>query len=446
MESNAQQPTVKLSMEDNTLPIEKNALNWEAAKPAKGSARLLQSLFLKLLGRFTTGELTVILPDGQHHCFGSSAEPKGLLKIHNTAFFKKVLFYGEIGFGESYMEGDWSSPDVTGVLHCFIANLETVPGMSGSKERFSLFNFLDVANRLYHWLRRNTRRNSRRNIQAHYDLSNEFYRLWLDPTWTYSSAYFESPDQELAEAQQNKYRKLARSLGLRPGMRVLEIGCGWGGFALLAAREFGVHLTCITLSEEQLKLARERVTAAGLQDQIEVRLQDYREIEGQFDAIASIEMLEAVGHQYLRDYFQQCNRLLKPNGRLGLQVILCPDSRYEAMRKSVDWIKRHIFPGGQLPSYAAIQKAVQSTGDLFLQGFDSFGNHYAQTLKIWRQHFNERLDSVYQLGFDETFARKWDYYLAYCEAAFASHNITVSQMVFSRPNNREFLLETQPMR
>ncbi|MCC5835809.1 MAG: class I SAM-dependent methyltransferase [Opitutales bacterium] len=432
-------------MKEHSLQIEDNSLDWQKAEPARGSARLLQTLFLKLLGRFNKGELTVILPDGQRHCFGSGPEPKGLLKIHNKAFFRQVLFYGEIGFGESYMAGDWSSPDVTKVLHCFIANLETVPGMSGSEKRFSLFNFLDVANRAYHWLRRNTRRNSRRNIQAHYDLSNEFYRLWLDPTWTYSSAYFERPDQELADAQQSKYRKLARSLGLRPGMEVLEIGCGWGGFALLAAREFGVKLTCVTLSEEQLKLSRERIAAAGLQDRVEVRLQDYREIKGQFDAIVSIEMLEAVGHHFLHDYFQQCHRLLKPTGRLGLQVILCPDSRYDAMRKSVDWIKRHIFPGGQLPSYSAIQHAVQSTGDLFLQGFDSFGNHYAQTLKIWRKHFNERLDSVYQLGFDETFARKWDYYLAYCEAAFASHNITVSQMVFSRPNNREFLMETQPI-
>lgn len=445
MESNAQQLNADPSMKEDTLPIEENTIDWDTTHSLDLRTRILKSLFFKLLNRFSKGHLTVVLPDGKQDAFGASESPNGLLKIHSNDFFRKILFYGEIGFGESYMEGDWSSPDVPGVLQCFIANLETIPGMSGSKKQFSIFNLLDGANKLFHWLRRNTLRNSRRNIQAHYDLSNEFYQLWLDPTWTYSSAYFERPGQELAEAQQNKYRRLARSLGLRPGMQVLEIGCGWGGFALLAAREFGVNLTCVTLSDEQLKLARRRVAEAGLEQRIEVCLQDYRTVKGQFDAIVSIEMLEAVGHQFLRDYFSQCHRLLKPEGRLGLQVILCPDNRYDAMRKSVDWIKRHIFPGGQLPSYAAIQDAVQSTGDLFLQGFDSFGNHYAQTLRIWRKSFNEHLEAVQQLGFDETFTRKWDYYLAYCEAAFATHNITVSQMVFSRPNNRKFLLETQPI-
>lgn len=445
MESTTQHLTADPSMKEETLPIDEDTIDWGNSQSIDLRTRVLRSLFFKLLRRFNKASLTVVLPDGQQFKFGSGIGPEGLMKIQNNDFYRKILFYGEIGFGESFMDGDWTSPDVPAVLQCFIANLESIPGMSGSRKRLSFFNLLDGANKLYHWLRRNSVRNSRRNIQAHYDLSNEFYELWLDPTWTYSSAYFERPGQELAEAQQNKYRKLARSLGLRPGMRVLEIGCGWGGFALLAAREFGVQLTCVTLSEEQLKLARERVRKAGLENRIEIRLQDYRTIEGQFDAIVSIEMLEAVGHQYLRDYFRQCHRLLSPEGRLGLQVILCPDNRYDTMRKSVDWIKRHIFPGGQLPSYAAIQKAVQSTGDLFLQGFDSFGNHYAQTLKIWRERFNEHLEAVHKLGFDETFVRKWNYYLAYCEAAFATHNITVSQMVFSRPNNQGFLLETQPL-
>jgi cyclopropane-fatty-acyl-phospholipid synthase len=224
-------------------------------------------------------------------------------------------------------------------------------------------------------------------------------------------------------------------------MQVLEIGCGWGGFSIYAATHFGVKMTAITISEEQHKKARARVIEEGLQDSVEVLLCDYRDVRGQFDAIASIEMLEAVGHQFLKDYFAQCHHLLKPTGRVGLQVIVCPDSRYDAMRKSVDWIKKHIFPGGQLPSIKALIDSVNATGDLTLQHLESFGMHYAKTLRIWRERFNEKREAVMALGFDETFLRKWNYYLAYCEAAFASRNINVSQLILSRPNNTDFVLE-----
>lgn len=405
--------------------------------------RLAQKVFLKILENFHRGGLRVTLPDGQSLRFGPCPEDTAVLHIDDYRFFRKVMFYGEVGFGEAYMLSYWSSPDVTAVLRCLIENLEAIPGMSGSQQKSAIFNLLGTVNSLYHILRRNTIGNSRRNIHAHYDLSNEFYRLWLDDTMTYSSAWYGKSDMPLEEAQKYKYRKIAQSLALKPGMHVLEIGCGWGGFSLLAAEEFGVKMTAVTISEQQFGEATKRVAEAGLQDKIKVVFSDYRKLKGRFDAIVSIEMIEAVGHQYLKTYFRQCHKLLKPEGRLGLQVILCPDNRYDTMRKSADWIKRYIFPGGQLPSTRAIQQAIAKTGDLGLQHFESFGLHYAKTLHEWRETFNQRIENIRDMGYDEVFVREWNYYLAYCEAAFATHNISVAQMVFSRPNNPDFRVSAE---
>lgn len=401
---------------------------------------LAQKAFIKILKRFHRGGLRVILPNSQVLLFGPNHDDAAVLQIHHYHFFRRVLFYGEVGFGEAYMHGYWSSPDVTAVLRCLIENLETIPGMSGAQRKVSLTNVLGLVHRAYHVFRRNSIRNSRRNIRDHYDLSNEFYRLWLDDTMTYSSAWYDDSDMPLEEAQKNKYRKMAQSLALKPGMHVLEIGCGWGGFSLLAAKEFGVNVTAVTISQQQFEEAEKRVAEAGLQEKVKVVFSDYRKLQGQFDAIVSIEMIEAVGHEYLKTYFRQCHHLLKPEGRLGLQVILCPDNRYETMRKSVDWIKRYIFPGGQLPSTKAIQQAITKTGDLGLQHLECFGLHYAKTLNAWRETFNQRIDHIRELGYDEVFVRKWNYYLAYCEAAFATHNISVAQMIFSRPNNPGYRL------
>jgi cyclopropane-fatty-acyl-phospholipid synthase len=413
-----------------------------APQPAGWIDRLARRAFLAVVGRFDRTPLRLELPEGGHiDCGGQSGEiPTAVLRIRHPRFFRRVLLDGEIGFGEGYMSGDWTTPDLTALLGALIDNLEHIPDMSGSRTRALAFNALKAFNRFAHWRRRNTPRNSRRNIHAHYDLSNEFYALWLDETMTYSSAWFDEGD-DLRSAQENKYHRLCRKLRLRPGMRVLEIGCGWGGFSIHAAREFGVSVTAITISEAQYEKARQRVREAGMQDRVEVLLQDYRDVEGTFDAIASIEMLEAVGHQFLRNYFDQCHRLLKPTGCLGLQVILCPDSRYDSMRGSVDWIKKHIFPGGQLPSVKALMDSASATGDLYLQHLESFGLHYARTLRDWRERFNRQRDAVLALGFDEVFVRKWNYYLAYCEAAFATRNINVAQMILTRPNNTAFALE-----
>jgi cyclopropane-fatty-acyl-phospholipid synthase len=407
----------------------------EAPAPAT-KAGWSRKLLLRLLDQLDADALELHLPDGSRANFGASTreELPAVIRVRSEEFFRRVLLHGEIGFGEAFMAGDWDSPDVTRVIRFFLRNAEATPGLASNRRSPLLFNLLRQLSRFRHWLRRNTVENSQRNIAAHYDLSNEFYRLWLDDTLTYSSAYFEAPDQPLRDAQEAKYRRLAERLQLRPGQRVLEIGCGWGGNAIFLARHYGVHVTGITISREQLALGRERVRTAGLEHLVDLQFRDYREVEGSFDAIVSIEMLEAVGHEFLRPYFAQCHRLLKRSGLLGLQVILSPDSRYEAGRKSADWIKKHIFPGGQLPSIPALNAAINHTGDLYLHHLDSFGQHYAQTLRLWRERYHAQLHRVRDLGLDETFIRRWHYYLSYCEGAFATAHINVAQLVYARPN------------
>ncbi|MGC9451792.1 MAG: class I SAM-dependent methyltransferase [Oceanipulchritudo sp.] len=404
--------------------------------------RLARKTATSFLKRFDRAPILLHWPEGGHSLFGNQSTGREPVHLHvlQPSFFRRVLFHGEIGFGEGYMEEEWTTPDLPGLIGALIDNLDHIPQMSGSRSKSATFHLLRSLNNFAHWRRRNTRGNSRRNIREHYDLSNDFYSLWLDKTLTYSSAWFNG-SEPLEEAQENKYRRLCEKLRLRPGMRVLEIGCGWGGFSIHAAGNFGVHVTAITISEAQYRKARERVAAAGLEDSVTVQLTDYRDVRGQFDAIASIEMLEAVGHDFLEVFFDQCHRLLTPTGRLGLQVIVCPDSRYEAMRKSVDWIKKHIFPGGQLPSIKALIDSANATGDLYLHHLENFGLHYARTLQLWRDRFNRQKDAVMALGFDPRFLRKWNYYLAYCEAAFSTRNINVAQMVLSRPNNTAFALE-----
>lgn len=406
--------------------------------------KVYRSLVTKMLQRFTQGSLEIEFPEGTSRVFGHPHGPiDAFIRVKNEAFFRRVILHGEIGFGEAYVDGDWDTPDIASVIRWMLGNTHHLPGMAASRQSSAFWNVLAVANRLRHWANRNTRRNSPRNIAAHYDLSNEFYNLWLDSGMAYSSALFNNPHQDLASAQQNKFRRLAEKMGIRPGQQVLEIGCGWGGMALFLAQEYGAKVTAITLSQEQLAKTRERVAALGLEKQIEARFQDYRDLSGTFDHIVSIEMLEAVGHRYLKHFFERCHHLLKHTGSLGIQVILSPDSRYKGDRKSPDWIQKHIFPGGHLPSLAAIQQAVNATGDLDLFHLETFGLHYAETLRRWRVKFNDEFAKAKTLGFDEVFRRKWNYYLSYCEAAFDMRNINVAQLVYSRPNNTRFALPNE---
>ena len=414
-----------------------HTLNLPLASPAvPRSSPFYQRQVLQSLAGMTRGCLRLELPDGSVMVFGQpDATPPALVRVVRPVFFKRCVLFGDIGFGEAYVDGDWETDDITRVIAWFILNVDNAPSMSGSTAKKWLVNLLGWQNRIRHWLRPNSLDTSRRNIAEHYDLGNEFYSLFLDPTMTYSSALFTAPGQTLAAAQTAKYDRLCRQLRLQPGEHVLEIGSGWGGFSLHAARHYGVKITTVTISAEQFKYARALIQAEKLESQIEIKLMDYRKLSGQFDKIVSIEMIEAVGDAYLETYFAKCQELLKPAGLLALQMIICPDARHDSLRRNVDWIQKHIFPGSLLLSVRRVNEALRRTGDLGLHDLKDLGLDYAETLRRWRTAFNQNEAAVRALNFDTRFIRKWNYYLSYCEAAFARHNITVVQAVYTRPNN-----------
>jgi cyclopropane-fatty-acyl-phospholipid synthase len=391
-----------------------------------------EGLVFKHFKALKRGRLRVTLPDRTVHDFGGSEEgPSAELTVGNWTFFRRLLLSGDIGLGESYQEGEWTSPDLCSVIRVFGANLDLA-----DDRNLAMALAGRAANRLGHLLRRNTRSGSRRNIAAHYDLSNELYAKFLDETWMYSSAVFRDPgdyDQEpMAEAQRRKARRLLEPLNLKPGQHLLEIGCGWGELAAIAARDYGVRVTGITLSREQLKLARERALDAGVADRVNFEFLDYRDLRGRFDAVVSCEMLEAVGHENLPGYFKAVDKALKPGGRASLQVITLPDHRYDAYRRGTDWIQKHIFPGAVCPSLAAITAAMAKGSRLTVERSEDIGIHYALTLRRWRRAFMAEADSIKGLGFDEKFIRTWDYYFSYCEAGFAGRLLGNQQLVLRR--------------
>jgi cyclopropane-fatty-acyl-phospholipid synthase len=397
-----------------------------------------QDVILNCLSKMDRGILYLTLHDGETIVIGNGKENvSASITVNSDEFYKRCILFGDIGFGEAYVDGLWDTDNITNVIKWVLLNIENAPGVSGSKTKTAALNLLKLFNKLSHFKRSNTLEGSRKNISEHYDLNNDFFESFLDPTMTYSSAYFYKENISLEEAQLAKYDRLCRQLHLKPTDHVLEIGSGWGGNAIYMAKNYGCKVTSLTISEEQLKLARERVEAEGLSDRVEILLQDYRQMEGKFDKIVSIEMLEAVGDAYLDVYFRQCDALLKKNGILAIQVITCPDSRYDSLRKGVDWIQKHIFPGSLLPSVAAINNAINRTSDLTMVDLKDIGTHYATTLKLWFEQFNANLSKAKHLGFDDTFIRKWNYYLCYCEAAFAMRNINVMHLVYARPNNTE---------
>ncbi len=395
-----------------------------------------QRIVLKFLSAMQEGTLYLTLEDGQALVLGNGTSAiQASITIKDKAFYERVVLFGDIGFGESYVDGLWDTDNITDTIKWVLLNVENAPGVSGSKTKALILNLLKGFNKLSHFKRANTIDGSRKNISEHYDLNNDFFRLFLDPSMTYSSAYFSHEGMNLHEAQLAKYDRLCRQLELKPGDHVLEIGSGWGGNAIYMAQNYGCKVTSLTISAEQHKLAVERVKEAGLEGKVEILIKDYRQMEGAFDKIVSVEMLEAVGHQFLEVYFKKCHDLLKKQGILALQVITCPDSRYDSLRKGVDWIQKHIFPGSLLPSVAAINAAINRTGEMTLVDLKDIGLHYAKTLHAWYEQFNASLGEVRSLGFDERFIRKWNYYLCYCEAAFAMRNIHVMQLTYTRPNN-----------
>lgn len=385
-----------------------------------------QRILFFLLHNLKRGELQVALPDGDVVTFGkSSADGAAVLKVHDHAFFNRTLRHGAIGFAESYMDGQWSSPDISKLLILFNNNM-TMLQKSIGKNRLTQW-----LNRIIHILRPNTREGAKRNIHAHYDLGNEFYALWLDATMTYSSALFRDSQQTLRDAQTEKYRALAASTNIGPDDHVLEIGCGWGGFAEFAAREIGCKVTGITISNEQLVFAQNRIAMAGLSDKVDFRFCDYRDLEEQFDRIVSIEMFEAVGESYWPTYFEQVHNCLKPGGKAGLQIITISEQRFESYRKKTDFIQRYIFPGGMLPSPERLDREFASA-DLSLLAREDFAHDYARTLEEWRHRFLDVWPEVKALGFDERFRNMWEYYLAYCEAGFSTGSIDVSHFTVTR--------------
>jgi cyclopropane-fatty-acyl-phospholipid synthase len=388
---------------------------------------LAARIVLRRLARLRAGRLTVRLPNGTVARFGNpDATPSAEITVHNWRFFGRLLRSSDVGAGEAYVDGDWGSPDPVATARLFIANeAELGPSpLLGALGR--------LRDRLLHLARSNRRTQARRNIHAHYDLSNEFYSQFLDRSMTYSAAVFDHPDESLFHAQRLKYRTIAAKAGLRAGDHVLEIGCGWGGFAEYAAAELGCRVTGITLSSAQARYARDRMRESGLEDRVEILETDYRDVQGTFDAVVSIEMLEAVGHRYLDSYFSACDRLLRPGGRLVIQVITIPDQLYEGYRRSMDWIRKYIFPGGHLPSLGAIQSSIARHTPFIIDRVEDIGIHYAATLRRWRARFWKRIDEIRRLGFDDRLIRTWDFYLAICEAAFAERKLGTLQLVLSR--------------
>ncbi|MGN6118663.1 MAG: class I SAM-dependent methyltransferase [Rhodanobacter sp.] len=366
---------------------------------------------------------------------GEPASAQPTLQIHlqvlDPGFYRAVARHGSVGAGESYMDGQWRCDNLVGLIQLLVRNRDLLDGMESGLARLG-----GMAMRLWHALRRNTRDGSRRNIAAHYDLGNDFFSLFLSADLMYSSAIWSDPADTLETASARKLERICRQLDLQPADRVIEIGTGWGGFALYAAQHYGCHVTTTTISREQHALASQRVAEAGMQGHVTVLLEDYRDLDGQYDKLVSIEMVEAIGAPYLDVYFGKLGSLLKPEGLALVQAITIEDHRYAQALRSVDFIKRHVFPGSFIPSISALLAAKTRASDLGLIRLEDFGSSYAQTLKAWRERFMSRLPQVRAQGFDERFVRLWEFYLAYCEGGFRERSIGVAHLLMAKPGHR----------
>jgi len=382
------------------------------------------------LGALGQGELAFC--DGRSaDVFGARTARCGLqasVRVRDSRFYDEVAYGGSVGAGEAYMLGYWSADDLTAVLRILLQNRAVLDGLETGVARLSA-----PLRRIMHWAARNTRSGSGRNIAAHYDLGNDFFALFLDPTLMYSSAFFEHPAMTLEEASIAKLERICHRLALCPSDRVLEIGTGWGGFALHAASRYGCHVTTTSISREQYSRARERVKAAGLDARVSLLMEDYRDLRGRYDKLVSIEMIEAVGHEYLETFFAKCSALLEDDGAMLLQAITIQDQRYDAARRSVDFIRKHIFPGSCIPSIAALTRAVARATDLKLYYLEDIGPHYATTLARWRENLLHNAGQARSLGLTEEFLRMWEFYFCYCEAGFAERALGDMQALFVKP-------------
>jgi cyclopropane-fatty-acyl-phospholipid synthase len=387
------------------------------------------SAVFETAGQLRKGRLDFVLPDGRR--FRVEGPEPGIaaeVRINNADFFARLVRDGELGFSDAYLDGWWDAPD----LQAFF-DLIQLPENEMVIEGFPGLALVRAYERMRFWLQSNSRRQARKNIAHHYDLGNDFYRLWLDDTMTYSSAIFQNPQDSLETAQRRKYGSMIDQMGAREGDHVLEIGCGWGGFAEYAAKERGLRVTGLTISQAQHDFAVDRIAKAGLSDRVEIKLQDYRDERGSYDGIASIEMFEAVGERYWPTYFDALRDRLKPGRNATLQIITIADRRWPMYRKSVDFIQKYIFPGGMLPAPSVLRREVERAG-LAIKGSIEFGDSYSLTLRRWHDTFSARWSEVRTLGFDERFRRMWDFYLTSCAGAFQGGNCDVTQITVTRPN------------
>ena len=404
-----------------------------ASKKPSGLDALARRAVRARLESLRVGQI-VLSENSQHESFGELTDELPLtaqITVRDPRFYSEVAFGGSIGAGEAFIQGYWSCDELTTLVRILLRNRDVLLGMDTGAAVF-----MRPIQKLFHWFNRNTRNGSKRNISAHYDLGNDFYRLWLDERMMYSSAVFERPDMSLDAAAVAKLDRICRKLRLSAEDHVLEIGSGWGGFAIHAARNYGCRVTTTTISDQQFEYAEAAIAKAGLQDSITLLRSDYRDLQGQYDKLVSIEMIEAVGHEYHETYFQKCCDLLKPDGQMLLQAITIADQYYEQARKSVDFIKRYIFPGGCLTSLTAMSETMTRVTDMRVIDVEDIGPHYAETLRRWHGRFFDRIDRVREMGFSEEFIRMWQYYLCYCEGGFIERSIGNVQMLMMRPDAR----------
>lgn len=394
-------------------------------------AGLLRRAVLRQLENLRHGLLIIHEAGDSLHFGDPQARLRAEILVNDPAVWGLVAGNGSIGSGEAYIHGYWSTPDLTAVIRIFVANLDVLDAMEGGLARLGRPLIQGL-----HWLNRNTRQGSRRNIAAHYDLGNDLFEQFLDLTMMYSAAMFRSADDSLEQAQLNKLERICQKLALQPSDHLLEIGTGWGSMALYAATRYGCRVTTTTLSREQHAHTERRIRELGLEDRVTLLLEDYRDLDGQYDKLVSIEMIEAVGHRYLPTYFKQCARLLKPDGLMLLQAITIRDQRYEQACKSVDFIQRYIFPGGALPSMQKMLDVVTRHTDFNLHHMEDFGLHYARTLRLWHDNLRHARQRLEQLGYDDYFYRLWEFYLCYCEGGFLERTIGTAQLLLAKPAAR----------
>jgi len=395
--------------------------------------RLARRIVRARLASLQVGELTVV-EEGRSETFGGAVDgfdAAATIRVNAPSFYSDIAFGGSVGGGESYMNGTWECEALDSLVRILLRNRSVLDNVESGSARLML-----PLRKVFHWMNRNTRRGSRRNIAAHYDLGNEFYSLWLDPQMMYSAAWYPDEGASLEDAAVAKLDRICRKLNLSDKDRVIEIGTGWGGFAIHAAKNYGCHVTTTTISTQQHDYARARIEAEGLSERITLLKQDYRDLEGHFDKLVSIEMIEAVGHEFLDTFFQKCGSLLKPDGEMLIQAITIADQRYEKAKTTVDFIKRYIFPGGFLPSVTAMTRSMTRVSTLRMIGLEDIGLHYARTLGDWRARFFAKLDDVRTQGFSDEFIRMWEYYLCYCEGAFIERAIGNVQLHAIAPDAR----------